>query len=416
MMIFIVLFLFATVALTYVISRSVYADMVAHRTFMNAKESFAAALAANEEMASRFVSGRSYDTTEVLTLMNATATSTIAYDSVSDVYTVTSEGHSQRAVRTSLISLALGDGASFNYGMQSDTGGIHLKNTASIRGNVFANGPVTGENSNIVRGEVISGGADGLIRGVHATGTAYAHTIEDSTIDGDAHYQVISNTDVGGALYPNSPDQGTSTLPITDEQVGEWKSAAEAGGTYSGVCPYVITADTTIGPMKIPCDLQVEGSPTITLAGHVWVEGNIVMQNTAHIALDDSLSGKSIAFIADYPLSPATKGIIDLKNSVTFEGAGERSYVVFVSQNTSAETGGALTAIRVQNSVSGDVLVYAAHGKIVLSNSIELKEVSAYRIEVQNSAEVVYESGLVNLLFTSGPGGGFTINSWREIE
>ncbi|MEX0931031.1 MAG: hypothetical protein WDZ68_01920 [Candidatus Paceibacterota bacterium] len=416
MMIFIVMFMFSTVSITYMIAHTVYADIIAHRTLVSSKSSYLTALAANEEIASRLVHGASYDSIEVMTLAGAMATSTIAYDSAEGIYTIISEGRSLHAVRKSEINLIYGEGASFNYGLQSDAGGIELKNDASIRGNVFSNGAIVGANSNIIRGEAISAGPTGLINGVHATGTAYANTIKDSTIGGDAHYQVISNTTVEGTLHPDSSDQATSSLPISDEQIEEWKDAAVLGGTYNGACPYKVDEDVTLGPIKIPCDLEIKGDPIVTLAGYIWVEGDITVQNTAHVQIDDSLSGKSIAIIADYPADPATKGIIEFKNSTTFEGAGDKSYVLFISQNTSAEEGGGTTAIQLDNSAEGDLLVFAGHGKILLKNSVSLKEVSAYRIEVQNSAEVVYESGLANLLFTSGPGGGFVISSWREIE
>ena len=60
--------------------------------------------------------------------------------------------------------------------------------------------------------------------------------------------------------------------------------------------------------------------------------------------------------------------------------------------------------------------MYAAHGEIRIKQSLTLKEVTAYKIRLQNSAEVIYESGLASLLFTSGPGGGFEVSSWGEIE
>ena len=51
-----------------------------------------------------------------------------------------------------------------------------------------------------------------------------------------------------------------------------------------------------------------------------------------------------------------------------------------------------------------------------LSNTISIKEASAYKIQLSNSAKIIYETGLANLLFTSGPSGGYSIESWREQE
>ena len=52
-----------------------------------------------------------------------------------------------------------------------------------------------------------------------------------------------------------------------------------------------------------------------------------------------------------------------------------------------------------ENSASGDILVYASHGEVHLKNSVSLEEVSAYKIRLSNSAQVIYKTGLANLLF-----------------
>ena len=395
------------------LSAPVLSDIRAVSDFTASRQSFALAEGGVEDVTYRVLSGLPVSTTENLT--EGTVAVETVQESVLGELEITGTGDERNAIRTAQIVLSEGSGASFNYGLQSGEGGVHLKNTASIRGNVFSNGPVTGENSNIVRGEIISAGPSGLVDGVHATSSVYAHTIDDSDIDGDAHYQVISDSTVDGTSYPGSADQATSSLPISDAQIEEWKAIAVAGGTYGGSCPYTITVNTAIGPIKIPCDLEITGTPTVTLAGNVWVEGSIEVENSAIINVSSSLSGKTVAVIADKPSSPTSSGTIALKNSTTFNGYGDDSYILFISQNTSAESGGSTAAITVENSASGDVLVYASHGKIDLKNSVQIKEVTAYRIEVQNSGEVVYESGLVNLLFTSGPAGGYSISSWNEI-
>ena len=88
----------------------------------------------------------------------------------------------------------------------------------------FSNGPIVGYNSNIVKGDIISAGPLGSVIGSHATGTVYAHSISNSNIDKDAYYISISNTTVDGILHPNSPDQATSSLPISDAMIEDWKN------------------------------------------------------------------------------------------------------------------------------------------------------------------------------------------------
>ena len=289
-----------------------------------------------------------------------------------------------------------------------------MENSSQVVGNVFSNGTIVGQNSNLVKGDIISAGPSGSVAGTHATGTVYAHFISNSDIDKDAYYMTISGTTVDGTEYPGSPDQATSSLPITDAMIEDWKTAA-AVSAISSPCPYRISSNATIGPVKINCNLEISGSPTVTIAGPVWVAGNIEIENSPIIKLASSLGANSVAVIADNPANRTTSSKIELENSAQFQNSGaEGSYILFVSQNNSAQNGGSEKALRAENSISGEVLVYAGHGEVHLKNSISLREVSAYKIRLSNSAQVIYETGLANLLFTSGPSGGYSIESWRE--
>jgi hypothetical protein len=265
--------------------------------------------------------------------------------------------------------------------------------------------------NNYVRGEVISAGPTGLIRGIHATSSAYAHTIENSTIDKDAYYQSISGSTVIGTSYPGSADQPTTTLPISDEQIEAWEAQAEAGGTISSPCPYTISSSITIGPKKIDCDLEISGNNyTITLTGPLWVNGSIDIKNSPTITINSSAGNAGVAIVADNPSNRTTSSKIDLDNSMTVEGTGAAtSHVLFVSQNNSGELGGSEVAINLDNSAHGQLLVYSGHGIISLANSVSIREVSAWRIEAKNTAEIVYSTGLANALFTAGPGASWAV-------
>ena len=265
-----------------------------------------------------------------------------------------------------------------------------------------------------MRGDVISAGPNGLVSGIHATSSVYAHTITNSTIDKDAYYQTISGSSVVGVSYPSSPDQATSTLPIDDALVTDLENEAAAGGTISSPCPYIISSDTTIGPKKINCDLEINDD-TVTLTGPIWVNGNIDIKNTAIIRASSSLGSQSVAMIADKATNRTTSSKVSLQNSATFYGSGTAgSYIMLLSQNNSAELGGSEKAIDVKNSVSGALLVYAGHGEVTLENNVNLKEVSAYKLRLKNSATVVYETGVASPLFSGGPSAGWNVEVWSE--
>lgn len=385
---------------------------------MLSRQSYFLAEAGIENVIYKLKNGNPVASTETLSLNGNTATMI-----TTDIFggkQIVSTADVREVVRKLRANVILGSGVSFYFGVQAGEGGLLMENSSSVSGNVYANGVVRGDGptNNIIGGSVISAGPSGLIDNLHATSSAYARTISNSIIDGDAYYQSISNTTVVGTLYPNSPDQATSTLPISDGQIEEWKQAALAGGTVSSPCPYKITEATTIGPKKIACDLEISGTNyTVTLAGNIWVEGNIIIKNSPTIRVASTFGDKGVAIVADKPSNPDTSGKISLENSVVFEGSGSPdSYIMFVSQNRSAESGGSEVAIDVKNTVSGDLLVYAGHGEIMLQNSINLKEVAAYRIRLKNTAQVVYSTGLASIIFDSGPSGGYEVSSWKEIE
>lgn len=382
---------------------------------LNSKKSYFLAESGSEDVLYRVLKNITVGTDEVLTLDSNSVTTTI-----SDVLgnkEIISLGDVGTLQRKTNITLSNGTGASFNYGIQVGQGGFILENSAQVTGNVYSTGSITGS-GNTVYGEAISTGATGLVSGIHTTGSAYAHTIQDSIIDGDAYYTAKTNTSVGGISYPGSVDQPSADMPISDEQIAVLEADALAGGTITSPCPYVIKSDVTLGPVKITCDLEISGSPNITLNGSVWVTGNISMKNTAIIRASALAGNKSLAIIADNGSDKLTSSSIDLANSVQFFGSGSSgSFIFLISQNNSAELGGSVEAITMDNTADGkDIVLYAPHGFININNSATLKEVTAYKIKAKNSANIIYDTGLINTLFTSGPGGGYEIIGWKESQ
>lgn len=385
------------------------------QTRAQSEQGFFASEAAQEDVLYRLNTGRAVSDEEVLTLAGAQATTTIT--DTQDGKRIVAQGGKNSHIRRVQTDITISDEVRFNYGVQIGDGGLEMRNQSSISGNVYSNGPVTGQ-GNIVGGSVISAGENGLVDDIHATSSVYAHTVQNAFVEQDAYYQQISNTTVLGSEFPGSSDQPTSTLSIPDSLVEEWKQAAEDGGTLacSDDDEHEVEDDTTLGPVKIPCDLEISGSPTVTLAGPVWVLGDIDITNNAIVRVADSIGAKSVPVIADDP--NATDELIRSRNKTSFAGSGdENSHVLLLSQNSEAESGGGGSAIEIDNqSDAGNLLVYAGHGRIVIKNQTVLREVTAYAVRTQNSAEVIYKTGLSNVLFESGPGGGYDIVGWKEVE
>jgi hypothetical protein len=212
-------------------------------------------------------------------------------------------------------------------------------------------------------------------------------------------------------------------MPISDSQIEDWKTDAAAGSIIASTSPqcssgtYTISSDTTLDAVKIDCNLTIEGNSTdVYLKGSVWVVGDIEIKNTATLRVHASSTGRSISIVADKPTDRLVGSKITLQNNAVFVGNGTNSYIFLISQNNSSELGGSNVAINMKNNATGALLLYAAHGEILVENGSGIKSVTGYQIHTQNNTQIVYESGLVSILFTSGPGGGYTISDWREIQ
>lgn len=411
-----ILFLFISTSVMLGVVTPVMNQVKSTEKQLYSKDSYYASESGIEDVAYRLKGGLPVSGTENLSINGITA-STTSY-AVGTGMAIVAQGEKNELVRKNSVVLQTGIGAAFNYGVQVGRGGISLFNSSGIDGNLYANGPVTATNSGEVAGDAISAGPTGIIDGLTVTGSAYANTITDSVITGNAYYQTISGSVVNGSSFPGSVDQATTSFPITDAMIQEWKTAAENGGVITSPCSYNIWNQTvTMGPKKINCDLILSGSSVLKLTGPVWVVGDINISNTAEVRVDSSLGAQSAVLIADNPSNRTGKSRIILSNSTKYSGSGHpNSYVMLLSMNTSASTGGSTQAISISNSAQGDLLLYAPYGKISLANSVELREVTAYLIELSNSARVVYETGLQSLLFSTGPGGGYQFNAWSEIE
>lgn len=414
MVIAVLFFIFVSTATLLGLANPMVRHIAMATSISISKESFFAAEAGVEDVVYRLKAGLPVATSQTLTVGDKSVTTTVADESGGKV--ITAIGDANNYLRKVKTNLALGTGVSFHYGIQAGEGGFDLQNSSSVTGNVFSGGPVVGVGNNIY-GDVVSAGPTGLVNNIHSTYSVFAHTINNSRIDKDAYFNTINNSIVSGAQHPGSLDQQTANLPITDEQIGEWESESQTGGVIDSPCPYVIDENTVIGSKKINCNLEISGSPTITLTGPIWVVGNITTKNSPIIKISSSLGNKSVAIIADNPSNRTTSSKIDIQNSTTFQNSGVAgSFIFMISQNNSAENGGNEEAIKVANTAVGALVVYSNHGEIDIQNSVSLKEVTAYKITLKNSANVVYDTGLSNTLFSAGPGGGFDILKWREVE
>lgn len=247
------------------------------------------------------------------------------------------------------------------------------------------------------------GGMTGLISGMNigtgGVGNAYAHTVNNSTIAGTNYCQV--GTGNNKACNTSLADPSQVAMPISDQNILDWKAEAEAGGTYSG--NYNINSSSaSLGPKKITGNMSVTNNAHLTLTGNLWIQGNLDISNNATVNLSSSYGTSEGVIIVD--------GIVNIGNNATFSGSGSAgSYLMVLSTSTST------SAITLSNN-GGAVILYAANGTVNLANNSSAKALNGKYIHLSNNAVIIYDSGLVNSNFVNGPSGGWGLTSWKEVK
>lgn len=420
----VIFFVVISVAVAVGLSSPVVREFVTARDFEKSKGAYYLSEAGQEDAIYRIKKIKPISAQEVITLGGNTATTTITTVNANQK-TLGSLGDILRNTRRVKSTITTTTGESFVYGVWAGAGGVLLQNSSTITGNLYSIGPVIGSN-NSISGTVIAGGSTGLngsITGIQNSGGAsmYAGTIANSTISGSAYCNTISGSSTSTCKTLTA--QTASDLPITASDIANWENIASSSlpwATCSGG-KYTINSDTTIGPKKIPCDLQITGSgsgggPVITLQGPIWVTGNIDIKNHVNVRVDPTLTGQTIVIVADNPSDRTNSSKVKVEGTgLNFIGApGGNSWVMLISENTGASQGNPNEAIELEQGANGDVLLYARLGDILLKENAAVKEVTGYKITLQNSANVTYASGLQNALFTSGPGGAWAVQDWKE--
>lgn len=238
---------------------------------------------------------------------------------------------------------------------------------------------------------------------------ARAHTINDSTVIRDAYADHIANTTIGGTRYPGQaqPDAAPVGMPVSPGQLQEWKDAASCTNCETGPISLSGEDSVTLGPAKINGNVTLSNSGSIKVTGPIWVTGSLNLSNTTKIYIDPALGAQGTVIIVS--------GKISIGNQAQLLGSGTAgSYLLVISEDTGITDGN--EAITMANGTATAIL-FAPYGAVTLPNSVQLKEVSAYKVKTYNSATIEYEDGLAHATFTSGPGGSWVLKkgTWQEL-
>ncbi len=329
--------------------------------------------------------------------------------------TITSTGNiSNRIRKIQIVYKISSQKISFYYGAQIGEGGMEMGNNSKVQGNIYSNGsviPAKGGDKGFIDETVIVAINGNRIEGLQVGKDAKTHTCKDSQIAGILTYVSggsLQNCTAGEFIDAQPNEIPPKDLPISQNQIDNWKSEAEGGGIISG--NYTISGKVTqnLGPVKITGNLLVDNNATLNMTGTIWVVGNLRIDNGSTIKLDlNSYWSLSGVIIAD--------GKIKIRPGTYLRGSGEEgSYLLLLSTNSEVlDTTN--PAIDIDNNTDAAIF-YANQGLIVLRNNIKAREVASYKIFLDNNAEILYEAGLEDATFTSGTGGSWEVAGWKEIE
>jgi hypothetical protein len=256
----------------------------------------------------------------------------------------------------------------------------------------------TPDNLDIYFGLYVSGNIGTITNvkvGTSGVGDAWANTITGGTVAGTKYCKV------GTGCNTSRLDPVAQPYPITNGNISDWKADASSTGTLPA---QTITKPTTLGPVKVVGNLTVKD--TLNVSGTIWVTGDFNVENDKSVRLASGYGGNSGIIIVD--------GKTTLGNGAVFYGSGlsTSSYVMLISTYDSVGHGG-YYAIDIENH-AGAVILNAQNGSVHLKNHASAKSITANKIIMDNNTDIMYDKGLVDINFSSGPSGAWSIDSWRE--
>ena len=406
----VVFFLFISLSTVFGLVSPTVRELKNASVDLNSRRSYFLAESGMEDVIYRTASNMTVEANEILTLGSNSATTTVT-TLLGGSKQISTIGDVLSYQRKSNATLTTGDGVVFKYGTQAGQGGFVFRNNSYVMGSLYSNGDIVGSNGAYITGDAYVAGASGSISnmrvGYEGVGTAHANSITNSTVTGNLFCKTGSGNNKNCDSSQDNPP--SEDLPISEEDILEWKNDAESGEITTG--DVTISSPTTMGLRKINGNLIIDD--ILTLSDTVYVTGNIIINVGKTLQLDSSYGATSGIIIAD--------GYVIINNNVIFNNSGTAgSYILILSdsvcdESMSGSPCNGQNAIEVRNN-SEISIVNAQKGTVYFSNNARVKEAVGNKIILNNNVGIEYGSGLINANFTSGPSGAWTIGDWGESQ
>jgi hypothetical protein len=275
----------------------------------------------------------------------------------------------QKTVRVIISVTPNEESVAFHYAIQSGSLGIIVGGNSEIKGNLFSNANI----------EVNSASAK---------------------VEGDA-FAVGTVTQQKPGQITGQIQEHVQSQPLPVVNIDFWKNEAKKGGTHQG--DLTNPGSVSLGPLEITGRFQISQDCTINITGPIWVHGDINLSGKGTFSVDSKFGANGTIIISD--------GHINISGQYNFVRTPQGGYLLFLS--TSPD----VPAISYSGTATGSGAYYAYNGGMTVTGSGKMAAITGKGLNLSGSGSIIYEEGLASAVFSSGPGGIFTImpGSWREI-
>ena len=236
MLISVIFFLFISLAIISGLVLPTVREFKNTAVALNSKQSYFLAESGSEDALYRMLNNLAISANETI-ILNANEATTTITDIDSSTKQITSLGDVSGYQRKTGLTLSTSAGVAFNYGMQIGNGGLIMSNSATINGNVYVNGDITGSNSAKITGTAIAADRTAeIVDQINDTGTP-TNIIQFGNVSGtqDAAQSftvAVSDTATQVSVYIKKVGTpGNATVRITANSSGKPATSSLTTGT-----------------------------------------------------------------------------------------------------------------------------------------------------------------------------------------